>query len=160
MPVTHREVCEYLLKCQGSGDLSSATDSEIAERMVAFGHANPTNPAVVWLGYSPRDRRQEVSWNRVTGIDVSRIVSKGLNPAWQRALEAVGGNACRFVRECRSVYGDDYNETRLPSAELALIIGMVHPAKPNEVELIDGSHRLASMILNQFSTVDGYLGSY
>jgi hypothetical protein len=47
-----------------------------------------------------------------------------------------------------------------PVDDLSLIIGIVHPANPREIELVDGSHRLASMILNNVEHVEGYLGYY
>jgi hypothetical protein len=156
-PVTHREVCNYYLL---QPNQNSMNDEERQRVMGELGVQLPGNPALVWLGYSPRDKRRPVQWELVRGIDVRRIISKGLNPDWKRALDAVGGSFYRFVTECQDAYGAEYNRDRLPSPEVSLIMGIIHPAKPEEVEMIDGAHRLASRILNGKLEVDGYIGRY
>ena len=128
--------------------------------MTTLGQQQPNNPAVVWLGYSSKHRRKQVSWKHVLDVDVRAVVSKGLNPAWKSKLQEVNWNLFRFVSECQSTYGTEYDQGRLLSPELSLIIGIVHPGSPNEVELVDGSHRLASMILNNVKNVEGYIGYY
>jgi hypothetical protein len=128
--------------------------------MTAFGQRHPSNPSVVWLGYSPSDRRVAVQWQLVSQLEVTTMVSKGLDPSWQSVLRSVGSNFFRFVTECQKTYGDKYDRNQMPAESLSLIIGIVHPDSSNEVELIDGSHRLASMILNQVKSVSGYVGHY
>ena len=156
--VSHRVVREYLLTSSGYRDLSSLSGEEIDKTMVAFGQLNPCNPAVVWLGYSPCDDRKAAEWVRVFDIDVRQIVSKGLTPQWKPVLESVQGNFFRFVMECQDTYKDAYDPGRAPCPALSLIIGVVHPGGGEEIELVDGSHRLASMILNGTQRVMGYIG--
>jgi hypothetical protein len=158
--VAHRIVCEYLLMSSGHGDLSSLSDEESYRAMVAFGQKNPHNPAVVWLGYSPCDGRRAAEWVRISEIDITRIFSSGLNPMWKAALESVQGNLFRFVTECQDTYTGEYDPGRTPKSALSLIIGVVHPDRGDEIELVDGSHRLASMILNGARSVMGYIGRY
>ena len=64
------------------------------------------------------------------------------------------------MKECQTTYKTEYDASRSLSADLPLIIGIVHPANAKEIELVDGSHRLASMILNNVEYVEGYLGYY
>jgi len=158
-------VCRYLLKCEFlkgkfASDPSSFSDDQIREGMTMLGQHQSENPAVVWLGYSSKHRTQQGSWKHVLDIDVRAVVSKGLNPSWKPKLREVNWNLFRFVTECQSTYGTEYDPTHLPPSELSLIIGTVHPGNPNEVELVDGSHRLASMILNKREKVEGYIGYY
>ncbi len=159
------EVCKYLLKCEFlkgkfDSDASSFSDDQIRQAMTTLGQQQPENPAVVWLGYSSKHQRKAVSWKHELDIDVRAVISKGLNPAWKSKLQEVNGNLFRFVTECQSTYKTEYDQSRSLSSELSLIIGIVHPEKPNEVELVDGSHRLASMILNTVKHVQGYVGYY
>jgi hypothetical protein len=156
--VSHRTVCEYLLTSSGCGDPSSLSDEDIHRAMVAFGEKNPGNPAVVWLGYSPRDGRGAAEWARVSEIDVRQLFSKGLNPEWNAVLESVQGNFFRFLTECQDTYKGEYDPGRTPPPTFSLIIGVVHPGRGDEIELVDGSHRLASMILNGAQRVTGYIG--
>lgn len=107
--------------------------------------------------YSPKDQRKQVSWKHVLEIDVRIVVSKGLNPAWNAELQRVNGNLFRFVTECQSTYKTEYDQHLSLPPDLSLIIGMVH-AGSTEIELIDGSHRLASMIRNGATSVEGYVG--
>jgi hypothetical protein len=158
--VSHRAVCEYLLTSSGCGDLSSLSDEEIHRAMVAFGQKNPGNPAVVWLGYSPRDGRRAAEWARVSEIDVRQFFSRGLNSEWKAVLELVQGNLFRFVTECQDTYKGEYDPGRILLPALSLIIGVVHPGRGDEIELVDGSHRLANMILNGAQRVMGYIGRY
>ena len=158
-------VCKYFLKSEflkGTFrfDPSSLNDEQIHQELTRFGHEHPNNPSVVWLGYSPTNRRKPVTWKHVPHISVRTLISKGLNPAWKPQLEAVNGNLYRFVKECQSTYKTEYDASRSLSADLSLVIGIVHPGKGSEVELVDGSHRLASMILNNVEYVEGYLGYY
>ena len=158
-------VCKYFLKNEFLKrtfrfDPSALDDEQIHQEMTRFGHEHPDNPSVVWLGYSPTNRRKPVIWKLVPLISVRSLISKGLNPAWESQLEAVNGNLYRFVKECQSTYKAEYDASRPLSPDLSLVIGIVHPGKDNEVELVDGSHRLASMILNNIEYVEGYLGYY
>lgn len=158
-------VSKYFLKCEFKKgtfpfDPSALADDQIHQEMTSFGQEQPDNPTVVWLGYSPTNRRNPVTWKHVRQISVRALISKGLKPAWKAELEAVNCNLYRFVKECQSTYKSEYDASRSLSADLSLIIGIVHPGKANEVQLVDGSHRLASMILNNVEFVEGYLGYY
>jgi hypothetical protein len=144
----------------GKSDLSAMPDQEFDREMAAFGQQHPSNPAVVWLGYSPAERRKTVRWELVCQIDVKRVFSRGLNPAWGPALNSADGNFFRFVTACQDTYRDEYRADRTPPDRLSLIIGIVHPDNPDAVELIDGAHRLASLILNHADSVGGYIGRY
>jgi hypothetical protein len=127
--------------------------------MIKHGREHPSNPAVVWLGYNPTDTRPPVSWNYMLDIDVRSIVSKGLNPAWNEKLEHVAKwNFFHFVKQCRCAYKNEYDRRGELRDERKLIIGIMHRERPAEVQMIDGSHRLASMILDGATTVDGYVG--
>ena len=158
--VSHRTVCEYLLLSSVHVDPYSLSDEEIHRAMVAFDQKNPGNPAVVWLGYSLRDGRRATEWARVSEIDVRQIFSTGLNSEWNAVLESVQGNLFRFVTECQDTYKGEYDPGRTLLPALALFIGIVHPGRGDEIELVDGSHRLASMILNGAQRVMGYIGRY
>jgi hypothetical protein len=158
-------VCKYFLKSEFQKgtfgfDPSALGDDQIHQEMTSFGKKQPNNPTVVWLGYSPTNHRKPVTWKHVREISVRTMMSKGLNPAWNPQLQAVNGNLYRFVKECQTTYKTEFDASRSLSGDLSLIIGIVHPASPKEVELVDGSHRLASMILNNIEYVEGYLGYY
>jgi hypothetical protein len=157
--VMRRRVCEYLLRCSGdAGELLSLSDEMLDAKMMKFGTENSSNPAVVWLGYSPRDTRPPVRWMLVTDIDVETIMTKGLYPAWEGSLRSVGGKIARFVRKCAAAYGSEYDRTDLPPDDISYILGIVHPGRGDEVELIDGSHRLACLILHGVDRVKGFIG--
>jgi hypothetical protein len=159
--VTHRTVCEYLLRSSNvKDDFSALSDEGFDKYMKDFAAKHNGNPAMVWLGYDPRNKRRPVKWKRVSGMDVKTIKSKGLNPEWNDALKSVDWNLCGFIAERQDVHGNrEYRQDEMPHDDLSLIIGVVHPDKRNEVELLDGSHRLASMlIIKQIKTVDGYVG--
>ena len=128
--------------------------------MIKYARGQPNNPAVVWLGYNPNDQRPLVSWSRALEIDVRAIVSKGLNRAWADTLKDDHWNFFRFVTTRQSTYKNEYDHSGDLSDERKWIIGIVHPERPGEVEMIDGSHRLASMILKNLKTVNGYVGVY
>ena len=159
--VTHRTVCEYLLTgSKAKDDFSALCDEDFDRYMKDFATKHRGNPALVWLGYDPKDKRRPVKWKRATGIDVKTLCSHGLNSEWNDALKSVSGNLYRFFMECEAVHGQkEYRLDELPSDELSFIIGVVDPRTPSKIELIDGSHRLASMIfVKQVQTVNGYVG--
>jgi len=162
--VSDLTVCKYFLRSEFAkgtfpSDPSAFSDEEIRREMTAFGLNHSSNPAVVRLGFSSKGNKSAAKWKHIPDIDVQVLISKGLNKAWNPVLQAVDGNLYRFWTECQTTYKTEYDRTDLPSAELSLIIGIVHPSKPDEIELIDGSHRLASLMLkNKIKTVEGYVG--
>jgi hypothetical protein len=166
--VSNLVVCRYFLRSEFAkgtfpADPSAFTDEEIRREMTAFGQnlKHSSNPAVVRLGFSRKGGKAAEKWKHIREIDVRLIISKGLNKAWNPALQGVNGNLYRFWTECQTTYKAEYDRTDLPSAELSLIIGILHPSSPNEIELIDGSHRLASLILKKnITSVEGYVGFF
>ena len=64
----------------------------------------------------------------------------------------------RFIAECKETYKTEYDRPDQPPADFSLILGIIQKDKPDEIELIDGSHRLAAMILKGVTVVGGYVG--
>lgn len=157
------DVCRYFLQCEfakGSfhSDPVAFSDDDVRRAMTEFGQQHSSNPAVIWLGFSPKDKRTKVKWRYLEQIRVPSIYSNGLNPDWKAALQGVNGNLMRFFAECKETYKTEYDRANQPPADLSLILGIIHKDRPGEIELIDGSHRLAAMILNGVTVIGGYVG--
>lgn len=157
------DVCRYFLQCEfakGSfhSDPAAFSDDDVRRAMTEFGQQHSSNPAVIWLGFSPKDKRTKVKWRHLEQIGVHSIYSNGLNPDWKAALQGVNGNLVRFIAECKEAYKAEYDRADQPPADLSLILGIIQKDRPGEIELIDGSHRLAAMIRKGVTVIGGYVG--
>jgi hypothetical protein len=162
--VQDADVCRYFLRCEyakGSfqSDPVAFSDDDVRRAMTEFGQQHSNNPAVVWLGFSPKNKRTNVNWMYLEQIKVPSIYSNGLNPDWKSALQWVNGNFMRFMAECKETYKSEYDRPDQPLADLSLILDIIQKDRPDEIELIDGSHRLAAMILKGVTVVGGYVGT-
>ena len=78
MDVQDVDVCRYFLRCEFDkssfhSDSVAFSDDDVRRAMTEFGHQHPSNPAVVWLGFSPKDKRPKVKWRYLEEIRVPSI---------------------------------------------------------------------------------------
>jgi hypothetical protein len=163
MDVQDVDVCRYFLRCEFvkssfHSDPATLSDEDVRRAMTEFGQQHSSNPAVIWLGFSPKDKRAQVKWRHLELIRVHSIYSNGLNSEWKAALQGVNGNLMRFIAECKETYKTEYDRPDQPPADLSLILGIIQKDRPDEIEIIDGSHRLAAMILKGVTVIGGYVG--
>jgi hypothetical protein len=106
------------------------------------------NPVYTWVF----NRINQIKrWVRVDEVDVRRVYSKRINSTVESCLLAERGNLARIAAlvAANDTLAREFDLSRLPTTMVeSTIIGVLRtdPSRDGTIELIDGAHRLISMI--------------
>lgn len=124
------------------------------------------NPTLVWTTgtqKNPDGPCQVKNWV-LAKINLGFLYTCGINPKMKYDLDSVKGNLSCFVkREYASKYNaskyKEFQLDRIPTGLTATAIGVAHrePGRDGEIELIDGAHRVVSMLHNNIEQSEAYI---
>jgi hypothetical protein len=169
---TVREVLEHFVRVEASRAMYAERasemfgwlaqpDAQFFELLRSFGDSrDDTNPLLTWT-VGTRENRHHLLIKRwvLAEVPMDAFYTCGLNPAMRDDLRAARWNLAKFATSASK-----YPEFRLDSMpetdELTRVVGVVRPSAGcvEEVELVDGAHRLVSMAHHGIRQVTAYLG--
>lgn len=125
-----------------------------------------TNPALIWtigikVGIKEDNRSDKINKWILAEAPVGKFYSEGVNyRVNQDLIDRCKGNVSEFANKY-SKYHDEFNKNlEFKDESHKIVIGILQKENTyiESIELIDGIHRLVSLILNGDSVVKAYIG--
>ncbi len=174
--VTRRQVAEYFLRLEAdkndilaiklASDIFS-NDADFFQQYRAYANVckneKRDSPVLVWtVGVPGDDRFQDIKEWRLEKVNLDELYSCAMGRNMKTELDAVKGNLktlTALMKNNPSNY-PEFDLSRIPSDnEKQIAIGVAHSitGRQGSIELIDGAHRVVSMIANDVSYIFAYL---
>ena len=119
------------------------------------------NPTLVWTTgteKNPNRPCQVQNWI-LAEINLGCLYTSRINKKMEADLNAVNGNLKRFVERKYAPKYKEFQLDRVPSGSAATVISVARrkPGREGEIELIDGAHRVVSMLYNNMEQSEAYI---
>ena len=142
---------------------SSLPDADLIRKTRNFAQKlNDINPTLIWtVGINNDHRHLSVRCWVLANINLGCLYTKGINPKMQSDLDLVHGNLKYFVDKGLAVkYNEFSKKSTLIEGEAKTLIGIGHAQVGLEghIELVDGAHRVVSMLTNGARSSNAYIG--
>ncbi len=119
------------------------------------------NPTLVWTTGTEKnpDRPHQVQNWILAEIDLGCLYTSRINEEMEADLNTVNGNFKRFVEKGYACKYKEFRLDRVPCGTEAIVIGIARrkPSRDGTVELIDGAHRVVSMLHNNIEQSEAYI---
>ena len=119
------------------------------------------NPTLVWtIGNEDNPNRPfKVRDWVLAKINLECLYTCGINEKINVHLDLVNGNLKSFVKQGYAREHPEFQLDRKPPTSKAKIIGIAHRAseKQGTIELVDGAHRVVSMLHNNMEQSEAYI---
>lgn len=173
---TRRQVAEYFLRLEADKNDSLAiklasgifsNDDDFFQQYRAYANIckneKRDSPVLVWTIGVPGDNRfRDIKEWRLEKVNLDQLYSCAMGKNMGAELDAVSGNLkmlTSIIKNNPSKY-TEFDLSRIPSyGDKQIAIGVAHSINGHQgsVELIDGAHRVVSMIANDENCMFVYL---